>query len=511
MLTSRITIISLMSLLSCFGLAQLLSAQNWTDPTSPPPNSTIPNISALAGDNLGILNAVGSHQAKYDLNMNGWPIDRIGTGGGVNPGISVSATGSGIGLYATSSKTGLYAESSATPISGWASVGAFNHGNGYGLITQSDRGGIVSAKLYGTTVLQEINAGSQGRLQLGSTPENSFSVAPATDDGGKLYYGSSLLCDPTKVDCGFATSGTYGPDNLGLNDPHIATKNLDLNGNRIINVVANLRATTPTASTNNLTSQAPGVLVTNNGGSHLGQPTALYGATSVNDNSLAGIYGYHNISGAGILAASASGIAAEIHGSFNTLMNSSAGAGDQYISFGPLAGTNKLRAASSSTGLVAAGSKLYWGNMQLCDQTSGTCGWQTASPMADQWRLSGQTLYYRASNVSNPARTNVGIGVDLTIPPPFTPQVSHQLEVHGLTRSTGGYLGNLVVTNATVNNQLQVGNDLWVGGDVTLNGVTGVLVDGEISVSANGITIGGTQLTKTDLQNLITACGASCL
>lgn len=507
----KIIITSLLSATICFGFVGWIAAQTWTDPTSQPPNSTIPNISALAGDNLGLLGVNGSHQARYNLDMSGFPIDRIGSGGGINPALSVNATGvGGVGIFATSSSIGLYAESSASSA---GALGAFNHGNGttngYGLVTYSDNGGEVSARLYGTTVLQDKSVAVPSRLQIGSVADNSLALTPAAADGAPLYYGSSLLCDPTKANCGFATSGSFVADNLGLTNPHTASKNLDLNHNRIINIVGSTVANTPLAHQTGST--APAVLVSNSGGSHLGQPTALYGASQSTDNFVAGIYGRHTTTGAGIMAASTSGTAAEIHGALNT----NDAVGNAYVSFGPIAGagavTNRLHAGSSANGFTSANGKLYWGNMILCDQTSTTCGWQSGAGGSDQWwLLSGQTVYYQASNITPPTplsalRTNVGIGVAN----PDT-NLLYQLQVTGLTRATGGYLGNLFITNLTVNDELSVGSNLSVGGNVTINGVNGISVDGEISVSASGITIGSTRLNKADLQQLITACGVAC-
>ena len=486
------------SLIACFGLVQWLSAQTWSDPTSPPPNSTIPNISALAGDNLGVLGQPNSHRARFDLNMNGYPIERIGTGGGVNPAISVSATGAGsVGLHITSNTTGLYAESSTA-----STVGAFNRGtvnNGYGLITLSDNGGTVSAQLYGTTVLQEINAGTKGRLQIGAIAANSLSTTATLVNGSPLYYGSALLCDPNQVNCGFASSGSYGPDNLGNNDPHVATKALDLNGNRIINVVS-----TDQVIEARQTGLSSAVIVTNDGGgSPQGLATALYGTTLAIDSTSAGLYG-SSVGGPGILATSNSGVAVEIHGKLNILDN---GIGDQYISFGPDTVSDRLQAASTATGFSPADNQLYWGDMALCDPTSSTCGWQIpgGSPVPDQWELLNQTLYYETTNpnVNNPARTNVGFAVASP-----DSNLNYQLQVSGLARATGGYLGSLLVNNLTVNNELEVATDVWVGGNVTLTGVAGFQVDGKIYVSANGIDIAGTTLTRVKLQQLIDACQA---
>jgi|GEM_PF-6702656 len=506
MIRQRFIFITILSLVTCFGLVQWLVAQTWTDPTSAPPISTIPKLSDLGGDNLG------NHIAQFDLNMGGYPIEYIGTvSGGSTPAISVRATQGGLGLYATSSSIGLYAEGSVSIASGMGVVGAFNHNSAtidsYALEAQSI-GGQVSARLYGTTVLQSvaINSGPEAQLQFGTDVANSLSVVAGSVEGRSLYYGSSLLCDPTKVDCGFAPSTFNSDDNLGSSDPHVATKNLNLNGNRIINVVANTSANRTVAYQTGPLPGAPGVLVRNTGGSHLGLPTALYGTTLANSDGVAGIYGYHSWTGAGIMAASASGTAAEIHGQFNTMMNNSNGVGDQYISFGPMSGTNKLRAAPTATGLTVANKHLYWGDMPLCDRTSVTCGWQTAGPgpiVSDQWELQNQTLYYQASNpnVNNPLRTNVGIAIG----DPDN-NLKYQLMVRGLSRSTGGYLGSLLVTDVIVDNILDIGTDLWIGGNVTLTGVAGVQVDGDIAVSATGINIGGTNLTAADLQKLIAAC-----
>ncbi len=499
MTSYRFPIISTLSLIACFGLAQWISAQTWTDPSFAPPKSQIPNITTLAGDNLG------NHQAQFNLNMNGWPIMGIGTkSGGTSPSLSAAATGAGLGLDIDSTQLGLYAESSTDVGSGRATVGAFNRGtggtNGYGLVTNST--GAISAQLYDTLVLE--GQGTQNpQLQLGqnalATQGNVLGTTAASQAATRsLYYGSSLLCDNTLPNCGFALTGSFVADNLGLIKPHTAGMNLNMNGNRIINVVASYSTSTPAATQ---TGQAPAVIVSNGGGSHIGTPVALYGEAKSANSLWSGIYGLHGGTGPGILAASANGTPVEIHGRFNSMKNQTAT--DQYINFGPIAGVglrhNSLQSATTSAGMIPSADSLYWGDRLLCDKDKDNCGWQTQAgvPVVSQWLLNGQTVYYQASNVSDAARTNVGIGV--TAP-------DYQLQVTGLTRATGGYLGTLLLSTATINNELQIGNDLRIGGNITLNSITGVQIDGEITVSATGITIGGTRLNSTDLQNIITAC-----
>lgn len=173
---------------------------------------TLPNcgwiLAGAAGDGLG------NHIATQTLNMNGKSIFNIrsnSTNGAdaaiIANGTLASTTISAIsadqhGIFAqstagASSNAGLYATSTKT---GLALLGASALGNG--------------ARSYGPLELMDYSGSSsvKGQIQFGPDSKNNLNVAALTGTPtSNLYWGDALLCDATKVNCGWAQgSGTPG-------------------------------------------------------------------------------------------------------------------------------------------------------------------------------------------------------------------------------------------------------------------------------------------------------------
>ncbi len=173
---------------------------------------TLPNcgwiLAGAAGDGLG------NHIATQTLNMSGKTIFNIGSNSLNGADAAIIATGtlasttiSAIsadqhGIFTqstagTSAHAGLYATSTKT---GLALLGASTLGNGgrsYGPLEIMNYNGTTSVK---------------AQIQFGPDSKNNLNVsALAGNPTSNLYWGNALLCDASKVNCGWAQgSGTPG-------------------------------------------------------------------------------------------------------------------------------------------------------------------------------------------------------------------------------------------------------------------------------------------------------------
>jgi hypothetical protein len=173
---------------------------------------TLPNcgwiLAGAAGDGLG------NHIATMTLNMHDKTIFNIGSNSANGADAAIIATGTlasttisalsadqhGIftqSTAGTSAHAGLYATSTKT---GLALLGASTLGYG--------------ARSYGPLEIMDYSGSSsvKAQIQFGPDSKNNLNVsALAGDPTSNLYWGNALLCDATKVNCGWAQgSGTPG-------------------------------------------------------------------------------------------------------------------------------------------------------------------------------------------------------------------------------------------------------------------------------------------------------------
>ncbi|MFH0873496.1 MAG: hypothetical protein V1846_01500 [Candidatus Komeilibacteria bacterium] len=489
---------------------QLLEAQTWRAADSKPPDQIIPPI-VLMGDNLGgtgqlCINdvtgcALWSHKARYNLNMDQWPITSIGNNGESKPALEAESSKESKSPGAQVSAENGIAVSVRSQSTVKPALGAFSRGaaaSGYGLWVDSPGGdtvpeGLVSGIISSRLTLLDASMSSTAHLQIGANSLDRLATASASGLNSKLYFGQALLCSPDSSGrCGFGSTGYTVHDNLGLVNPHQGLMNLNLQSNRIIGASSALANESAVATMH--TGIDAGTRVTNNGSGSRGVTSALNGKTLSDKPGTTGIYANHlgAAEAPGLIAASTSGWAARISGQLQ-VTGQVAG---QYAARVQLAKEENTLAFSS---LLPASDDLYWGDKKLCTANSTDCGWSKSVGNSDHWQKNNDyNIYFNNYLSGSQWLSNVGIG---------TASPQYVLDVAGATRVTQATIGNLRANSVTVAGNSYLGNELYVSTNVTVAN-PGAVINGSVGVSTNGLLINGIRLNEADLLQIINACKA---
>jgi hypothetical protein len=365
------------------GIFVAQAAWTWVNPTATPPNNG--DIQILKADGN---DGLGNHIATQDVNLTdatgiAHRIYNVGASGAADQALVATSTGNAIGgLVKADDGYGAYIKSSSNL--GQPAVFArnvLNSSSAYALIASSTKGW---AAQFGQSLQLATTTGQKAQLQWNAgSPDILSSASNPTPAAKSLYWGTKLLCDATKANCGRVTSSAG--DNLG---DHQGRFDLDMQSFSLMNVENKIGATLATSS-----------LQLNHSGTGADSGPGLYAsgdsthgivASNTIPTSAVAAWGHNFGAGYGVVGSSVAGPGMSLYGRV-TLLTETANATPPQLTFGPETEKNSLALQAAAD---PATQNLYWGDSLLCDATQNNCGWSAvAGSGASYWDLVSGNLF----------------------------------------------------------------------------------------------------------------------
>ncbi len=188
-------------------------------------DNALPNCGWAAPGATG--DGLGNHLADTSVDMTGHKITAVASSG-TEPGLQATSTNKAItSEFYSLSNHAIQATSNGIDANNSAGLYAYALNNGTGIGAASVLG--YGAKFVGDLYLKnDAISGAKARLQFdyGSNDILNIDAAGLAEPSRNLYWGDKLLCDSTKVNCGWeeaATLGLWTANANGINFPDSGT------------------------------------------------------------------------------------------------------------------------------------------------------------------------------------------------------------------------------------------------------------------------------------------------